>query len=154
MLDFIPFNPNPRGCITGDCVKRAIVVAADIDYKELELMMRRNKVVKDQPYNDTRNFSHIIDLLGGKAIKMNPPKGRLRWTANSIAKIVHQYPACGYVLQVSHHLIGIKDETIYDLTDDRRYDKGIYKMWVFGANKEELADIQQQCSEGAGGFTL
>lgn len=147
-LDYIYYNPNPRGCRTGDCVKRAIVVASGIDYKELELMMRRNKVVKSEPYNYKDNYEHIIDLLGGKKIKMSVPAGRDRWHVNTINEIMVSYPHVDYVLQVSKHLIGVHDMCIYDLYDDRLRDKAIYTMFVFNATKEEIEEIQQECSRG------
>ena len=147
-LGFCYFNPNPRGAITGDCVKRAIVVAANIDYKELELMMNRNKVNKKEAYNHQPNYEHVIDLLGGKKIKMSVPAGMNRWHLTTINRVMHDYPHISYVLQVSKHLVGVRDETIFDLYDDRLRDKGIYKMFVFGATDEEIEKIQAICSQG------
>lgn len=156
MLNYCYYNPNIRGAITGDCVKRAIVVAADIDYRELELMMRRNKVNKERPFNDIANYEHIIDMLGGKTVKMKTPAMMDTWHVNTIDKVMHAYPHVSFILRVSHHLIGVKDGTIYDLFDDRPRDKSIYKMWIFGATEEEHKQIQEQCSKGPGWgrFTL
>ena len=149
MLGFCFFNPNIRGARTGDCVKRAIAVAANIDYAELELFMNRNKVNKKEPYNYQPNYEHVIDLLGGKKIKMQVPAGKDRWHVNTIRRVMGNYPHLSYVLQVSKHLIGVRDETIFDLADDRSRNKGIYKMFVFGATEEELNAIQLACSAGA-----
>lgn len=147
-LGFSFFNPNPRGSVTGDCVKRAIVVATGMDYKELELFMNRNKVDKSAPYNNQKNYENVIKLLGGKCIKMSVPAGTNRWHVNTINDIMHYYPHISYVLQVSKHLIGVREETIFDLFDDRGRDKGIYKMFLFGATESEIKEIQQQCSKG------
>ena len=147
-LDYEYYNPNPRGKIVGDCVKRAIVVASGIDYCDLELFMRRNKVDKSQPFNFKDNYERVIDLLGGKKINMNVPAGRDRWHVNTINSIMCSYPHISYVLRVSKHLIGVKDMTIYDTFDDRLRDKGIYVMWIFNATEEETKEIQERCSEG------
>lgn len=147
-VGFSYFNPNPRGCIVGDCVKRAIVVATGKDYKELELFMNRNKVCKDRPYNSKENYENVIWLLGGKCIKMTVPSGTERWHVTTINNVMHDYPDVSYILRVSKHLIGIRNQTIYDLGDDRIRDKGIYKMYVFNATDEEVKAIQEKCSKG------
>ena len=144
------FNPNPRGSITGDCVKRAIVVATGKDYHELEVMMNRTKVKKSEPYNYKPNYENTIKLLGGTKIKMSVPKGTNRWHVTTIGKVMNKYPHVNYVLAVSKHLIGVRDKTIYDLYDDRPRDKGIYIMYIFGATAKEARDIQLACSKGNG----
>lgn len=150
ILGFSYFNPNPRGCVTGDCVKRAIVVASGKDYHDLELFMRRNKVRKDLAYNYKSNFEHIIALLGGVKISMSVPAGTRRWHVNSINKVMGLYPHISYCMSVSKHLIGVRDQTIFDLFDDRVRDKGIYTLFLFGATSEEAAEIQARCSRGDG----
>lgn len=148
-FDYCYFNPNPRGAETGDCVKRAIVVATGKDYKELELDMNRNKRVKSERYNYRTNYTHYIeDILHGKYINMSVPKGRAKWHVNTIKKIIGEYPDLTAILVVSHHLIGIRDNTIFDLFDDRPRDKGIYKMYLFGVTDLEAAKIQSLVSEG------
>ena len=148
VLGFSYFNPNPRGSVTGDCVKRAIVVATGMDYRELELFMNRNKVHKDRPYNDGDNFKHCIELLGGVKINMAVPKGTNRWHVKTINKVMHNYPHISYCISVSKHLIGVRDQIIFDLYDDRIRDKGIYNLFLFGASKEEVQEIQAMCSRG------
>ncbi len=149
-LGFRYFNPNPRGSITGDCVKRAIVVATGKDYRELELFMNRNKIDKKRPYNFKENFEHSIELLGGVKISMAVPAGTRRWHVNSINKIMSDYPHINYCMRVSKHLIGVRDQFIFDLFDDRVRDKGIYNLFLFGATPEETAEIQARCAQGDG----
>lgn len=149
-LGFRYFNPNPRGSITGDCVKRAIVVATGKDYHELELFMNRNKIDKKRPYNFKENFEHSIELLGGVKISMAVPAGTRRWHVNSINKIMSDYPHINYCMRVSKHLIGVRDQFIFDLFDDRVRDKGIYNLFLFGATPEETAEIQARCAQGDG----
>lgn len=148
VLGFSYFNPNPRNCIVGDCVKRAIVVATGKDYKEVETFMNKNKVHKDRPYNDGDNFKHCIELLGGIKINMNVPKGTNRWHVTTINKVMHNYPNINYCISVSKHLIGVRDQVIYDLYDDRIRDKGIYNLFLFGASDKEIKEIQEICSRG------
>ena len=149
-LGFRYFNPNPRGSITGDCVKRAIVVATGKDYHELELFMNRNKIDKKRPYNFKENFEHSIELLGGVKISMAVPAGSRRWHVNSINKVMSDYPHINYCMRVSKHLIGVRDQFIFDLFDDRIRDKGIYNLFIFGATPEEVAEIQARCAQGDG----
>ena len=149
-LGFRYFNPNPRGSVTGDCVKRAIVVATGKDYHELELFMNRNKIDKKRPYNFKENFEHSIELLGGVKISMAVPAGSRRWHVNSINKVMSYYPHINYCMRVSKHLIGVRDQFIFDLFDDRVRDKGIYNLFIFGATPEEAAEIQARCAQGDG----
>ena len=149
-LGFRYFNPNPRGSVTGDCVKRAIVVATGKDYHELELFMNRNKIDKKRPYNFKENFEHSIELLGGVKISMAVPAGSRRWHVNSINKVMSDYPHINYCMRVSKHLIGVRDQFIFDLFDDRIRDKGIYNLFIFGATPEEAAEIQARCVQGDG----
>ena len=149
-LGFRYFNPNPRGSITGDCVKRAIVVATGKDYHELELFMNRNKIDKKRPYNFKENFEHSIELLGGVKISMAVPAGSRRWHVNSINKVMSDYPHINYCMRVSKHLIGVRNQFIFDLFDDRIRDKGIYNLFIFGATPEEAAEIQARCAQGDG----
>lgn len=143
------FNPNPRNKVTSDCVKRAIVVASGIAYKELELDMNRNKRIKTEPYNDKRNYEpYITQTLGGKGIGCNVPIGRKRWTTQSIAKVLQRYKSRNFILRVSHHLIGIRQGVLYDLNDIRSSEKAVYKIYVFGATEKELTEIKTILQQG------
>lgn len=147
-LKYEYFNPHPKGIITKDCVKRAIVVATDMSYEEVQTFLNKNKKIKSRPFNDSKNYNHCIKLLGGIKINMNVPKGTKRWHITTINKIMQDYPKIKYILRVSKHLIGIKNNTIYDLFDDRIRDKGIYNMYLFNATEEQVKEIQDRCSKG------
>lgn len=108
---------------------------------------------KKRPYNFKENYEHCIELLGGIKIKMSVPAGTSRWHVNSINEVMHDYPHINYCIRVSKHLIGVRDETIFDLFDDRERDKGIYNIFLFGASEAEAAEIQARCSKGAGSKT-
>ena len=63
LLDYCYFNPNTRKKTVADCVKRAIVVATGIDYRELELDMNRKKKKKELPYNAKTNYENYIKKI-------------------------------------------------------------------------------------------
>lgn len=147
-LGYVRYDPNCRGAIVGDCVKRAIVVAAGVDYHSLEVFMNRTKVKKDRPFNDMRNVENTLKLLKAKTIKMSVPAGTKRWHVNTIGHVMKRFPKVRFVLQVSKHLIGVRSCFIHDLFDDRIRDKGIYKMWLFGATPETAAKIQALVAAG------
>lgn len=149
MLDYCYFNPHPKKLNVPDCVKRAIVVVTGADYHELTLDMNRKKKDKSRPFNDNTNYkNYIINYLGGVKIKMSVPKGTSRWDVNSIDNVMKQYPNVKYILRVAKHLIGVKNNTIYDTFDDREYNKSIYEMWLFGASEEECNEIQEKVTKG------
>lgn len=148
-LDYKFFNPNPRGKIVGDCVKRAIVVATGKDYKDVELEMNRTKKVKSEPYNSKVNYvNYLENVLGLKPIKMTIKPCNKRWHVSTIDDVMKDFPKMSYIMCVSKHLIGVKNRTIYDLGDDRIRDKGIYKIWLVNATPNEWRTIQFLLGDG------
>lgn len=143
MFNFEYFNPNPRGAITGDCVKRAIVVATGIDYHKLEVDMNRMKKHQGLAYNYKKNWEpYIMKVLGAKKIGYSTPYGQSSWHVSTIDQVLGDYPHLTFILCVSKHLIGIKNNTIYDLGDDTVRDKMVFNVYVFGGTDREVATIK------------
>ena len=42
------YNAHPKGLLVGDCVKRAITVATQMDYMEVQRALNRHKKVTDE----------------------------------------------------------------------------------------------------------
>jgi len=40
---FVKTNPHPQGKLVGDCVKRAITIASEINYHDVAIMLNRFK---------------------------------------------------------------------------------------------------------------
>lgn len=143
MFDYKYFNPNPRGAIVGDCVKRAIVVATGIDYHKLEVDMNKMRSHKGLAYNYKKNWEpYIIKFLGAKKIGYVTPRGASSWHVSTIDRVLRDYPHLTFILNVARHLIGIKDNTIYDLFDDNDRDKMVFNVYVFGGTDKEVAEIK------------
>lgn len=143
MFGYEYFNPNPRGAMTGDCVKRAIVVASGMDYHELEVDMNRKKKFPNQPYNYRGNYDpYVKKELGFVKIGYTTKRGDSSWHVSTIDRVLGDYPHLRFMLRVSKHLIGIKNNTIYDLYDDCYRDKMIFNVYIAGATKEEVETIK------------
>lgn len=144
MFSYRYFNPNPRGAVTGDCVKRAIVVATGMDYRELEKSMNANKRNKELAYNCRKNWEHYLRVhLKFTKIGYVTPAKTNTWHVTTIDKVLGDYPHLTFVLRVTKHLIGIKNNTIYDLDSNFERDKMVFNVWVCpAATQQELDEIK------------
>ena len=70
-------NLHPQGKVVGDCVKRAIAKAANMDYKEVSLGLNRHKKITGaKTFNSDWNWlSYIEKVLGGKKMSFPAVKG-------------------------------------------------------------------------------
>lgn len=124
--NFKECNPHPQGKLVGDCVKRAIVIASEINYHDISIMLNRyKKVTGSKKFNGNFNWrDFIIDVLDGYDVgnMQYANKGR-RYTVSEYAR---QEPNRS-IAQVSKHLVAIKYGCYYDTWDCG--EKSIYKVW-------------------------
>lgn len=154
-LEYCYFNPNIRNKVTKDCVKRAICVATAIDYKDVEVILNKNKKYPKLTYASPLNHEYVIEnILNGVRVNMNVSKGSKKWRVNTINRIMGKYPNVNYILGVSRHLIGVRNQTIYDLFDDRHGNKAINVMWLFNVEPNQIDKIRKELSKGDKSFVL
>ena len=124
MYEFL--NLHPQGKRVGDCVKRAIAKAANMDYKEVSLGLNRHKKITGaKTFNSDWNWlSYIENVLGGKKMSFPAVKGEKRMNGERFCKA---YPKGSYVLQMANHLTACVDGVIYDTWDCS--DKCVYRAW-------------------------
>lgn len=119
-------NLHPQGKRVGDCVKRAIAKAANMDYKEVSLGLNRHKKVTNaKTFNSDYNWlSYIEKILGGKKMSFPAVKGQKRMNGERFCKA---YPKGSYVLQMANHLTACVNGVIYDTWDCS--EKCVYRAW-------------------------
>lgn len=119
-------NLHPQGKRVGDCVKRAIAKAANMDYKEVSLGLNRHKKITGaKTFNSDWNWlSYIENVLGGKKMSFPAVKGQKRMNGERFCKA---YPKGSYVLQMANHLTACVDGVIYDTWDCS--EKCVYRAW-------------------------
>ena len=128
MFEF--YNAHPKGLFVGDCVKRAISKAANMDYKEVQKMLNDYKKISGaKKFNELhKNVEPILEkILNGKRMSFPAEKGKPRMNGERFCDC---YPQGRYVLQMANHLTACVDGVIYDTWDCS--EKCVYKAWQLG----------------------
>ncbi len=108
------YNANPRGISTDDCVKRAISVAAGMNYNDVQRMLNRHKKITGaQKFNSDRNPHHFVEtVLRATQLDLSALGG-----AMSCHTFCQSHPKGRYILDLSEHWSCAIDGVIYDTWD-------------------------------------
>ncbi len=148
-MAFVFKNPHPEGLRVGDCIKRAIVIATDINYHDIQVMLNRFKKVCAHPYDYWKEF--IVDVLGGikhSGDMQHEYHGR-RYTVDEFAS---EWPKSKAILRCSKHLVCSKDGNYYDTWDSG--DKGVYIAWWILDYEDVVKRIRTMYPKICQGLTL
>ena len=106
-------NVHPEGKLVPDCVKRAITVAAEMDYREVQLQLNRHKKITGaKTFNEDKNWkSYVENVLNGKWKSFPAIKGMPRMNGE---RFCQSYPKGRYILSMAGHLSCCIDGIIYD----------------------------------------
>ena len=110
------YNAHPKGLSVGDCVKRAICKAANMDYMEVQRELNRyKKVTGASAYNTDYNpHKYVENVLHGVKMSFPAKAGKKRMTPEQFCK---DYPKGNYILNMAGHWSCIVDGVIYDTWD-------------------------------------
>lgn len=110
------YNAHPKGKIVGDCVKRAITVAAEMDYMEVQRQLNRyKKVTGASAFNTDYNpHKYVENVLQARKLSFPARRGCKRMTAGEFAQ---QHPKGRYILNMAKHWSCCVDGVIYDTWD-------------------------------------
>lgn len=113
---FVYYNAHPKGLHVGDCVKRAISRAAEMDYMEVQRELNRHKKVTGcKQFNDRGNPEHFVEhVLGGVRQSFPAEKGKPRMNGERFCK---SFPKGNYILNMAGHWSCCIDGVIYDTWD-------------------------------------
>ena len=120
------YNAHPKGLLVGDCVKRAISKAANMDYMEVQRELNRHKKVTGcSNYYDHNHGTHYVEhVLHGVKMSFPAVKGKPRMNGERFCKA---YPKGHYILSMAGHLSCCIDGVIYDTWDCS--DKCVYTAY-------------------------
>ena len=107
------YNAHPKGLLVGDCVKRAISKAANMDYMEVQRELNRyKKVTGASSYNTDYNpHKYVENVLHGVKMSFPAKAGKKRMTPEQFCK---DYPKGNYILNMAGHWTCVIDGVIYD----------------------------------------
>ena len=150
--NFVFRNPHPQSKRVGDCVKRACVIASDINYHDIAIMLNRyRKETGARRFNSDYNWREfIVNILKGE------DQGNMQKAYNGHRYMVYQFALCSehdYIVQCAHHLVAIDHEGFYLDTWDSG-DKSIYKAWRIPSYETIVAHIKKNYPKLCKGLTL
>ena len=120
------FNAHPKGLSVGDCVKRAITLAAQMDYMEVQRELNRyKKVTGAKAFNSDYNpHKYVENVLHGVKLSFPAEKGKPRMNGQ---RFCESYKKGRYILNMAGHWSCCVDGVIYDTWDCS--DKCVYTAY-------------------------
>lgn len=120
------YNAHPRGLLVGDCVKRAISKAANMDYMEVQKELNRyKKVTGAKSFNSDYNpHRYVENILHGVKMSFPAIKGQKRMSGKTFSET---YANGSYILNMAGHWTCCVDGVIYDTWDCS--DKCVYTAY-------------------------
>lgn len=113
---YVYLNLNPKGKLTGDCVKRAISKAANMDYMEVSRELNRyKKVTGAKSFNSDYNpHKYVENVLKGEKLSFPAVKGQKRMNGE---RFCEAFPKGSYILNMAGHWSCCVGGIIYDTWD-------------------------------------
>lgn len=152
-------NPHPQGKLVGDCVKRAIVIASEINYHDVAIMLNRYRTISGtRKFNNRDNWKEfIVNVLGAfdKGNMQYANNGK-RFTVSDYAYYIAHYYSFKHrnlIVQTSHHLVALDGkDNYYDTWDSG--EKSIYKAWSIPPYEMIIENIKKNFPKLCKGLTL
>lgn len=119
-------NPHPQGKLVRDCVKRAITIATNKDYMDVQRDLNRFKEITGaEKFNDNKNWKYYIEkVLKSNKLSFPAIPGEPRMNGE---RFCEKFPRGTYILRMAGHLTCCKDGFIYDTWDCS--EKCVYNAW-------------------------
>lgn len=115
-MSYVPYNPNPRGIVTGDCAIRAIAKATGQPWENAYTAL----TVEGYKRGDLPNANHVLGAyLKSKGFKrfLIPDTCPDCYTVEDFA---NDHPKGMYVLQLENHVVTVHDGDLFDTWDSSR----------------------------------
>ena len=129
------YNPHPKGLLTDDCVKRAIVVVTGKSYEAVQRELNAYKKISGaETFNSAKNLCYVEDRLGAEKII---PEESL--TAETFCR---EYPRGRYILAMEEHWSACVDGVIYDVWDCSG--NLVNAVYVFRGDNYRAPDLMRQ----------
>jgi len=114
-------NPHPDGKLVGDCVKRAIYIASDMEYNDVKIELNRyKKITKTKSFNERKNWVPFVEKVL-KAVKLT---GYMNMKIGDFAKLGLEGT---YIIKCRKHTVCVKDGMLFDTWNSSF--KAINRIW-------------------------
>ena len=151
-MGFVFENPHPQGKRVGDCVKRACVLASEINYHDIAIMLNRyRKETGAKRFNYRDNWKEFVEqvLLGCDLGNMQYANHGHRFTIEEFAR----YRKSKAIVQGSKHIVFVNGKGDYLDTWDSG-DKSIYKAWGIPSYQTIVSHIKTNYKKLCKGLTI
>lgn len=126
------YNAHPKQLLVGDCVKRAITLAARMDYLEVQRELNRyKKVTGAKAFNTDYNpHKYVENVLHGVKLSFPAEAGKKRMNGENFCAT---HPKGRYILNMAGHWSCCIDGVIYDTWDCS--EKCVYTAYRMDTNE-------------------
>lgn len=109
-LSFVHYNPHPKGLYTGDCVKRALTKAIEIDYNRVSQMLIQ------EMHNQGFSVNNIEQVYGPVLRKFGFSEytGSIQFHNKNVFQLSKLFPKGIVVIQSHKHLATMVDGQLFD----------------------------------------
>lgn len=150
-VNFRECNPHPQKKMVGDCVKRAITIASEINYHDVAIMLNRyRKESGCRKFNNRDNWKEfVVNVLHGI------DKGNMQYANHGQRFLVCDYAETisnKAIVQCSHHIVACMNGKYYDTWDSG--EKSIYKAWGIPSYEIIIDNIRKNYPKLCKGLTL
>ena len=128
-LNWVYYNPHPRGRIVDDCVKRAVCCVTGLSYFDTKKMLNTIKNEIGAPaFNCQSVCEELVRRNHWEYFPLSNPSLR-SYREDITGKIFcQQHPTGKYILQMKSHWVGCIDGKLYDTWDSTR--RRVLGFWV------------------------
>lgn len=151
-------NPHPQGKLVGDCVKRAITIASEINYHDIAVMLNRYRAISGtRKFNNRDNWKEFLTNVLGASDKgnMQYANNGARFIVSDYARHIARYQISlrNVIVQTAKHIVALDSKgNYYDTWDSG--EKSIYKAWTIPPYELCVANIKKNFPKLCKGLTL
>lgn len=112
-MSYVPFNPNPRGYVTGDCAIRAIARATEQPWQAAYAALTMEGYLK----GDLPNANHVLNSYLKKQGFTHHIVPDTCPDCYTVAQFADDHPKGMYVLMLDNHVVAVNDGDWFDAFD-------------------------------------
>ena len=156
MAVFQFYNPNPKGKLVSDCVKRCLVKATGEDYMDIQRQL--NAIHRDLGtlnYQDPEVYKEFVSRRGYRKLSFPAERGKSRVTVRELAALqgigADNLSDYNLICNCAHHLVCISEGCYWDTWDSG--DKCVYTAYLVPVNEKgeslssEIAELGRKIKD-------
>jgi hypothetical protein len=146
-------NPHPEQKLVGDCVKRACVIASEINYHDIAIMLNRyRKESGGSKFNSNENWKPFIENVLCGVKDSDDMQHAFEGHRYTVADYAETWVPHRCILRCSKHLVACKYGDYYDTWDSGN--KGVYIAYMLPRYEQIVEHIRKHYPKLCKGLTL